>query len=57
MGARLLLCLLLAGCASERYLSAEEDADMRKACETHGCTIVPTPLWDQLKRALGITEI
>jgi hypothetical protein len=56
MGARLLLCLALAGCASDRYLSAEEDADMRRACEAQGCTIIPTPLWEQFKRALGVEE-
>jgi hypothetical protein len=57
VNARLLLCLMLTGCASDRYLSEQEDADMRKACEAQGCTIVPTPLWEQLKRALGVVEI
>lgn len=50
------LCFLT-GCASERYLTAEEDANMRKACEKVGCTIIPTPLWDQVKKILGMQDI
>lgn len=55
------LCLALAllaplyGCA-ERYLSKEQDDEMRSLCEQQGgCTVVPTPMWKQIERILGIT--
>lgn len=51
------LCLLLTGCASERYLTAQEDADLRKACEERGCVIIPSDLWGQVKRLLGMQDI
>lgn len=54
MTARLLLLLLLSGCASTRYLTAEEDANMRKACEAQGCAIIPYPLWLQVEKMLGV---
>lgn len=57
MSARLLLLLILSGCASDRYLSSEEDAAMRKACEEQGCVILPVPLWEQVKRMLGVVDI
>ena len=56
----LLLCLCLAGCAQDRYLTAEEDAELRAKCEATNCAIVPMPLWIQIealiKRFAG-TEI
>lgn len=54
---RLLLCLLLSGCASDRYLSAGEDANMRAACEAKGCAIVPLDVWRQVEKLLGFTDI
>lgn len=57
MTARLLLCLLLSGCASDRYLTPAEDETMRKNCEPMGCTIIPTPLWEQVKKLLGVQDI
>lgn len=53
-----LLALLLAGCASPRYLTQAEDASLRETCEKDGCTLVPTPLWDEIKAILkGGTRI
>lgn len=40
---------LLQGCASDRYLTEEQDAELRKVCEAQGCTMVPTPLWQQIE--------
>lgn len=48
----ILLCLLLAGCANGRYLTPQEDADMRKNCEKVGCTVVPNPILLQLLNRL-----
>ena len=60
-----LLCVLfsIAGCASqpERWLTAEEDADLRAKCEPHGgCVAVPNPVWQQIEmllRRMGGTAI
>ena len=40
------------GCASERYLTEEQDAEMRASCEEHGCTVIPNPIWFQMREAL-----
>lgn len=50
----LILLLLLTGCASERYFTAEEDAKAKEICQ-QGCTIVPNPLMEQiLNRLRGV---
>lgn len=54
MGARLLLILLLSGCASDRYLTKDQDDEMRRSCEPEGCAIVPNPLWKQIEYLLGV---
>lgn len=38
----------MAGCASPRYLSAEEDQAMREKCEATGCVAIPVPLYRQI---------
>ena len=43
----LLLCLLLAGCATPRYLTEEQDKETYEACKT-GCALVPTDVWNQI---------
>lgn len=53
---KLLLVLALSGCANDRYLTSEEDTAMRKACE-QGCVTIPLPLWEQVRRLLGIQDI
>ena len=48
--------VLTTGCASGRYVTDEQDAELREACEPAGCRVVPAPLWqriEQLLRALG----
>lgn len=48
---------LLDGCAAERYLTSEEDAEMRRQCAAGGCTCLPTEKWNQIEqllRRLGI---
>lgn len=51
----LLLLLLLTGCASDRYFTAEEDQKARETCEATGCVIVPIPLMTELlKRLRGV---
>jgi protein involved in sex pheromone biosynthesis len=45
--------LFLSGCASNRYLSEEQDAQMREACEATGCAVIPGDKWEQIKKLLG----
>lgn len=50
----LVLCLAV-GCTSapQRYLSQEEDANMRAFCEPRGgCVLVPTSLWENVEKFL-----
>jgi hypothetical protein len=51
-----MLLLSLGGCAEDRWLTKEEDAELREKCEATGCAMVPMPMWDQIKRILGISE-
>lgn len=45
-----------AGCTStppyERYMTDEQDAEMRESCEPHGCTVIPNPIWFQMREIL-----
>lgn len=52
----LILTAWLTGCASGRFLSEKEDADMRKSCEAVGCTVVPNPVMEQLLQRLQGTR-
>jgi hypothetical protein len=56
----LFLALALCACASEatpvpeRFLSQEQDEEIRGRCAVTGCAIVPMPVWrDILKRLRG----
>jgi hypothetical protein len=40
------------GCASERFLTEEQDAEMKASCEEHGCTVIPNPIWFQMREIL-----
>jgi hypothetical protein len=44
--------LLITACASPRYLTEKEDADMRKVCEPAGCVTVPAPVWMKIETVL-----
>jgi len=46
-----LVIFMLAGC-STRYLTAEQDAELREACEATGCKVVPSPIWRQIEEIL-----
>ena len=46
------LIILMPGCASDRYLTAAEDAELRAKCEKHDCAIVPMPLWRQIEQLI-----
>ena len=48
----LLLCLVLAGCATDRYLTEAEDAALREKCEPQGCAAVPIPIWQKIEQLL-----
>jgi hypothetical protein len=50
----LVLVLLLSACASPRYLTEEQDAQMRAVCESdpNGCIAMPASVWLQIERAL-----
>ena len=50
-----ILGIFATGCAStpDRWLTAEEDADLRSKCEPHGgCTAIPKPLWDRIEQLI-----
>ncbi len=44
------------GCAEDRWLTKEQGAEFRKTCEKTGCPVIPDPVWDEIKRRLGLTE-
>lgn len=48
------LIILMPGCASDRYLTAEEDAELRAQCEPHPghCIAIPMPLWKKIEQLL-----
>jgi hypothetical protein len=46
------LIILMPACASDRWLTAEEDAAFRAQCENKDCKIVPGVLWEQIKAVL-----
>jgi hypothetical protein len=54
----LIVLILLAGCSSGRWLSKDEDAEMRAACEPKGgCVVIPRPDWkiiEQMLNRLGV---
>lgn len=45
----LVIGLFLPGCALDRYLTAEQDEELRQTCEATGCKVVPAPLWEQIE--------
>lgn len=49
----LLLALLLLGCAEDRFLSKEEDEELRQSCEQVECVVVPVPVWLQIMQRLN----
>jgi hypothetical protein len=53
------LMLLLTACTTpeatpvqERFLSQEQDEELRQRCEATGCAIVPIPVWREVLRRL-----
>lgn len=38
----------MSGCSTTRYLSEQEDAEMREKCEATGCVAIPVPLYRQI---------
>ena len=47
----LILAILLAGCATNRYLTEHQDAELAKAC-AEGCMIVPASMFPELIEAM-----
>lgn len=37
------------GCAPQRYLTAEQDAEMAAACGEGGCTVMPNAVFQQMR--------
>ena len=59
--AAVLLAVALSACAVQppapverRYLTAEEDAQLRANCEKveGGCVMIPAPIWEKIKAIL-----
>jgi hypothetical protein len=49
----LLLLILMTGCAQpERYLTAEQDAQMRQNCEQDGCVVIPETVFQEMVRRM-----
>jgi len=50
----IVLLLSMTGCASQRYLSEEEDAKMKAMCEQPGgCAVLPGTLYRDILKLLG----
>ena len=49
--AALLVVAALSGCATDRYLTEEQDREMRATCED-GCVVVAGKAWAQLRKAV-----
>lgn len=41
----------LAGCATDRFLTQEQDDQMREQCQL-GCKVIPGPIWNQIIQRL-----
>jgi len=51
--APLILALALSGCATtDRYLTEEQDKEMRATCDADGCIIVAGKAWAQIQHML-----
>lgn len=49
----ILLALLLAGCAAPRYLTPEQDAQLKADCQpVGGCIYMPEMLWRKIEAVL-----
>jgi hypothetical protein len=47
------LLILMTGCAQpERYLIAEQDAQMRQNCEQDGCVVIPETVFQEMVRRM-----
>jgi hypothetical protein len=44
------MIILMPACASDRYLTADEDAELRAKCEPATCAVIPMPLWIQIEQ-------
>jgi hypothetical protein len=56
LAAVLFLGFSLTGCAEQRFMTKEQDEEMRAACEV-GCEVIPSPLWQQILKLLQGTRI
>lgn len=43
---------LACACAETRYLTKEQDDEMRARCDPQGCTVIPNPVWLQIEHFL-----
>lgn len=50
--ATIVIALQLSGCAAERFMTQEQDDEMRANCSEHGCTVIPNPVWQQIEAIL-----
>jgi hypothetical protein len=50
----LILLLIMSGCAPQpdRYLTAEQDAQMRENCERDGCVVIPETVFQEMVRRM-----
>lgn len=49
----IVLIFSMAGCASQRYLSDEEEAQMAKTCgPNHDCAVIPGEQWRIIEKIL-----
>lgn len=55
--ALLLALILLPGCAADRYLTVEQDAEMKEKCTETGCVVVPAHIWRGIVQMLRRGEV
>lgn len=48
----LLIAAALTSCATDRHLTAEQDAEMKANCVPAGCAVIPMPVWQQIEQIL-----
>jgi hypothetical protein len=48
-----LLAFTMVGCTTDRYLTKEQDDQMREVCESTGCAVLPADKWETIKKLLG----
>lgn len=52
LGTIVLIYGALAGCASDRFLTKEEDEGFRAWCPEKDCVVIQAPVWQKIEQML-----